>query len=43
MQLIVKYFSYQTFYFWGGVLGLDKYILPWQMCVMFGVILHLGK
>jgi len=26
MQLIVKYFSQQTFYFWAFVLNLNKYI-----------------
>jgi len=38
MKLIVKYFLLD-FYFWEVVLDLGKYILPWQICLFWGVIL----
>ena len=39
MQLIVKYFFLADILFWEVVSDLDKYILLWQMCFMWGVIL----
>ena len=36
---IVQYFFLGNIYFWGVILGLDKYIFPWQMCFFWGVIL----
>jgi len=34
-----KIFFLPDILFLGGVLGLDKYTLPWQMCFICGVIL----
>jgi len=28
------------FYFWGGILDLDKYIFSWQACFIWGIILY---
>ena len=39
MQLIAKYFLLGDILFWEVVLDLDKYILLWQMCFMWGGII----
>jgi hypothetical protein len=31
------------FYFWGVILDLDKYIIPWQGCFIWVVILDSSK
>jgi hypothetical protein len=36
MKLIVKHFSLADILFLGVVFDLDKYVIPWEMCVLEG-------
>jgi hypothetical protein len=41
MQVIGKYFFFADilFFFGGGILDLDKYVFPWQICFLRGLVL----
>jgi len=39
MKLIAKYIFLTDIYFLVVILDLDKYIFPWQMCFIWGVVM----
>jgi len=39
MKLTVQYFFLADFYFWEVIFDLDKNILLWQTCFIWGIVL----